>query len=335
MAQIYLQDNGQGSKIKPIVSVVYTTFNHEAYVDSALKSFIEQETNFQYEIIIHDDCSTDGTAAIIQTYEQRYPQKIHAIYQKENQWSKGKYPAFYFALLVARGKYIAFCDGDDKWLSPIKLQRQVCAMKNFAVDMCGHPAIIITEDGKKLDRTAGQIVESPQHITAKKLIKKNSNMLPKSSIMISERVKLDLIENIPPVKFHTGLQLIGARRTGFCVLPEPMAAYRANVPDSATKILLGSTAKQASTAEKKLKSLNRIYELYDQDTRRYLRPMMATQLAYLLAMGWHEAKKQLTMLEALSRREKIMVFSVSLIKCVLLQATISLRRTKKFLLKSQ
>ncbi len=107
-----------------MVSVVCITYNHENYIRDALESFVNQKVNFPYEILVGDDASTDGTADIIREYEARYPSLVRGIYQTENLFSKGiSQEEILFD--AARGKYIAYCEGDDYWLDDAKLQMQV------------------------------------------------------------------------------------------------------------------------------------------------------------------------------------------------------------------
>ena len=110
----------------PLVSIICITFNHESYIKQCLDGFVNQKTNFKIEIIIHDDASTDNTTNIIKEYEQKYPEIIKPIYQIENQFSKIGYQ-FIDNLMFscAESKYIAFCEGDDYWIDPLKLQKQV------------------------------------------------------------------------------------------------------------------------------------------------------------------------------------------------------------------
>ncbi|MFS1439387.1 glycosyltransferase [Shewanella sp. 10N.286.48.A6] len=107
------------------VSVVCLTYNHAEYVSKMLRSIIEQDTNFKYEIIIHDDASTDGTAELIKDFEKEYPELIQTILLDNNIFQQGLTLTPYFnALLKCRGKYIAFCEGDDYWSLSTKLQEQ-------------------------------------------------------------------------------------------------------------------------------------------------------------------------------------------------------------------
>ena len=87
----------------PLVSICCITYNHENYIRDAIDGFLMQETDFPFEIIIHDDDSTDATADIIREYEKKYPDVIKPIYQTENQYSKGEKVTL-FTLKAARGK---------------------------------------------------------------------------------------------------------------------------------------------------------------------------------------------------------------------------------------
>ena len=107
------------------VSISCITYNHEPYIRQCLNGFIMQKTTFAYEVLIHDDASTDATAEIIREYEEKYPDIIKPVYETENQWLKGKRGSAVFNFPRAKGKYIALCEGDDYWTDPLKLQKQV------------------------------------------------------------------------------------------------------------------------------------------------------------------------------------------------------------------
>lgn len=108
-----------------LVSICCLAYNHESYISQCLDGFVMQKCNFSYEVLIHDDASTDGTANIIREFEERYPNLIKPIYQIENQWSKGVKITSKLNFPRAQGKYIALCEGDDYWTDPLKLQKQV------------------------------------------------------------------------------------------------------------------------------------------------------------------------------------------------------------------
>lgn len=110
----------------PLVSICCITYNHAPYISQCVDGFLMQKTTFPFEIIINDDCSNDGTTEILKDYAIKYPELIHLILHDENQYSKGvRRILATFVYPVAKGKYIALCEGDDYWTDPYKLQKQV------------------------------------------------------------------------------------------------------------------------------------------------------------------------------------------------------------------
>lgn len=114
---------------KPLVSVCCITYNHENYIRDAIESFLMQKVTFPLEIVIHDDHSSDNTAEIVKEYADKYPCLIIPILQSVNQYSLGIKPFSGVVFQRARGKYIAICEGDDYWIDPYKLQKQVDFME--------------------------------------------------------------------------------------------------------------------------------------------------------------------------------------------------------------
>lgn len=120
----------------PLVSICCITYNHAHFIRKCLDGFLMQKTPLCVphgtkmsdwcEILIHDDCSTDGTTEIIKEYAAKYPDLIFPLYEEENQYSKGKAGKMdLYNYERAKGKYIAYCEGDDYWTEPLKLQMQV------------------------------------------------------------------------------------------------------------------------------------------------------------------------------------------------------------------
>src|SRR5690606_7564710 len=110
----------------PLVSISCITYNHAPYIRQCLDGLVMQQCNFTFEVLIHDDASTDDTQEIIKEYQKKYPEIIKPIFQDENQYSigiRGIMPRFNYPR--AQGKYIALCEGDDYWTDPLKLQKQV------------------------------------------------------------------------------------------------------------------------------------------------------------------------------------------------------------------
>ena len=104
------------------VSIVTITYNHSKYISQAIESFLMQNTNFEFEVIIADDASTDNNQEIIREYQKKYPKIIKPILREEN---IGMNYNFVDAVNQCKGKYIALCEGDDYWTDPLKLQKQV------------------------------------------------------------------------------------------------------------------------------------------------------------------------------------------------------------------
>lgn len=113
-----------------MVTVCCICYNQKNTVGRTLDSILSQKTTFPFEIVVHDDASTDGTREIIEKYARENPDKIIPVLQTENQYSKGGRPDLYLIPLV-NGKYVAFCEGDDYWCDDEKLQLQVDALEAY------------------------------------------------------------------------------------------------------------------------------------------------------------------------------------------------------------
>lgn len=156
------------------VSICCATYNHEKYIRKTLESFLMQKTNFEFEIIINDDASTDGTADIIREYEQKYPQIVKPIYQTENQHSKKISNFIKHIFRAAQGEYIAVCEGDDFWTDPNKLQKQVDFLDNNQEYIgCVHKYITVDENDNPINIKTFGYYENAERYTIKDLKTKN------------------------------------------------------------------------------------------------------------------------------------------------------------------
>ena len=116
----------KSNSLEPLmVTVRCCTFNQVRYIRDCLNGFVMQKTNFRFEAIVHDDASTDGNADIIKEYGEKYPDVIKPILETENQWSKRDGSLGRIMDQNTHGKYVAWCEGDDYWIDPLKLQKQV------------------------------------------------------------------------------------------------------------------------------------------------------------------------------------------------------------------
>jgi glycosyltransferase involved in cell wall biosynthesis len=129
------------------VSIAVITFNQEKYIAQAIDSILMQEVNFDYEIVIGEDCSTDRTRLIVQDFQKRYPDKIRLLLPDKH---LGGAKNFALVLQACHGQYIAILNGDDYWTSPHKLQKQVDFLdENPECAMCFHNVRVVYEDGSR------------------------------------------------------------------------------------------------------------------------------------------------------------------------------------------
>ncbi|WP_055448900.1 glycosyltransferase [Lacinutrix mariniflava] len=126
--------------IKPLVSIAVLTYNHEQFIAQAIDSFLAQETTFDFEIVIGDDASTDNTQKILKAFQEKNPNKFNITYHKKN---IGMVPNFVNVINSCKGKYIAFCEGDDFMLDTKKLEIQASFLEtNSDYAICFHEAKI-------------------------------------------------------------------------------------------------------------------------------------------------------------------------------------------------
>jgi hypothetical protein len=130
---------------QPVVSILCPTYQHVRFIEDALKGFLGQDTDFPFEVLVRDDASTDGTADIVRDYAQRYPRIIRAVLEPVNTWPSVR--PYLILRQLARGEFIALCEGDDYWIEPLKLQRQVDALRRRPDAVLAHHERVVTQDG--------------------------------------------------------------------------------------------------------------------------------------------------------------------------------------------
>lgn len=218
-----------------LVSICCITYNQDKYIEYTLKSFLEQETNFKYEILIHDDASTDRTVEIIKKYEVKYPDIVKPIYQVENQYSKGKKINFVYNFIRARGKYIALCEGDDFWTDKKKLQRQVEYMEdNLKCSLCMHSTIKVNSSNEcvgKFDDLNKDYKANIEDIILQKASGHYSSMLFRT-VYVKQMPEFYFDSPVGdyPLKIYLGTK-------GYVyIISELMSAYRINVGITSKKV---------------------------------------------------------------------------------------------------
>ncbi len=245
------------------VSVICLTYNHGLYVRDTLEGFVKQKTNFAFEVLLHDDASTDNTAEIVREYEKKYPNLIKPIYQTVNQYSQGIPISRTYNFPRAKGRYIAFCEGDDYWTDPYKLQKQFDAMeKHPELDICIHAV-------QNLNSQTGKMMG----ITA---LRSEDTIIPTEDVILGTDVfgdtnsffyRKEIVKNPPnflsfyPLDYSTRIN--GSLRGGTLYLKDCMSVYRKFVKSSWTMTVARNSEKIKKHRERRIKML----EILDEETK--------------------------------------------------------------------
>ena len=245
-----------------LVSITSLAYNQEKYVRRTLDGFVSQKTDFAFEILIHDDASTDKTADIIREYEEKYPDLMRPVYQTENQYSKGVKVGVELRRR-ARGKYIAFCEGDDYWTDPEKLQRQVDYMEAHPeCSLCVHATRVIDEAGNP----TGQEFRPFDHdcdFDANEVILSGGGMFQTNSML----VRREFMDNYPPFYYHSPvgdypLQIYMGMCGKIHYMDRFMSAYRRQSVGSWSGKTLSSTERTVKHCDAMCRLLEEVAE-YD------------------------------------------------------------------------
>jgi glycosyltransferase involved in cell wall biosynthesis len=211
-----------------LVSISCLTYNHENYIKDAIEGFLMQKGNFDIEVLIHDDASTDNTTEIIKEYQNKYPDIIKPFMQAENQLSKGvKRLGNRYNNTRAKGKYIALCEGDDYWTDPNKLQKQIDFMENNKeYSMCYHTAAVVDVEKNSLNKLIKPFNDDGE-VPIEVFILRGGGSFQTASVMYRK----ELMDNPPKWYFESPVgdvpqALILATKGKIMFLDETMSAYR-------------------------------------------------------------------------------------------------------------
>ena len=280
------------------VSVICITYNQDRYLERALESMLSQKTEFDYEIILHDDVSTDLTKDIIRKYADKYPNKIRAIFETENQYSKGVNFVIPIIRDIAKGRYIAFCEGDDFWIDEKKLQLQYEAMEEHPeCDMCACWGCTVTEDGNNV---VSQIRPRNENcvLPIEDVILGGGQYLVTAGLFFRKRAFDDELPFENVIALDYAQQIKGALRGGAYYIDKKMAVYRRNAVGSWTNDVLKDDERLSIQWEKERRLLN----ILDQDTGyKYHETIVERLKAYTSFLDQLEEHKD----EILSEIEKI------------------------------
>lgn len=222
-----------------MVSIVCDAYNHEKYIADALEGFVMQKTNFAFEVLVHDDASTDRTAEIIRDYEKRYPDLIKPIYETENQYSKDDGSLERIQYGRVKGKYIALCEGDDYWTDEYKLQQQYDYMESHQECSCvAHMAMTYDLRKHKMRPFTDYDFSTPRNceLSAEQIIEKEMLLFPTASMFFRKiyyDINADFLKTVH--NYDYVYQILLATEGTVYVIPKVMSVYRLGVKGSWTE----------------------------------------------------------------------------------------------------
>ncbi len=256
-----------------MVSIVCNTYNHEKYIASALESFVAQRTDFPFEVLVHDDASTDGTADVIRQYAEKYPQLIKPVYQTENQYSQGVDYNGRYQLSRAKGKYIALCEGDDYWIDPEKLSKQVAALESHPeLDICAH-AGYASRNGEYVRMIAP--AQEDAVFTVEQVIAGGGGYVVTASLMYRKAMLERKYAFQDVIRLDYTLQIRGSLRGGMLYLKDCMSVYRLATESSWTVQMSAAPQRRIRHTER----VNEMLRTLDADTQGRYAPVIRQMIA--------------------------------------------------------
>ncbi|MGL0926860.1 hypothetical protein XM79_c10229 [Vibrio vulnificus] len=215
------------SLVQPKVSIVCITYNQEHVLQQALDGFLNQYTDFDYEIVIHDDSSTDSTPELLRGFYLKYPEKVTLLLQAENQNSISDVDVTCICASHASGKYIALCEGDDYWIDPYKLQKQYDVLEaNPDLSASFHSAYTETPNGER--NLFAHHSEDERKFTPQEVILGDGAFMPTSGLFCRKeafsQITKELIITMPCGDYF--FQIMASKDGGAYYFPEPMSVYR-------------------------------------------------------------------------------------------------------------
>ena len=246
----------------PLVSVFCLAYNHEKYIKNALDGFVMQKTTFPFEVLIHNDASTDNTAIIIREYAEKYPEIIKPVLQTENQYSKGVRIIEKYLRPNAKGKYVAWCEGDDCWIDDGKLQKQVDFLESHPEYSCCYHKVLMNNLHTGKQTYIPQIEESRdfelEEIVRKGAVFQLSSAMLRSSFYM-QRPECFFAKGFGDIQIY----MYGAICGKCHVLGDVMSVYNHGTPGSWTNRVSRNKQKNLEHEKAMLKMLEKVNEYYD------------------------------------------------------------------------
>lgn len=261
--------------MNPIVSVKTITYNHAPFIQRCIEGVLMQKTNFPFELVIGEDCSTDGTREIVMDYARKYPKIIRVITSETNVGSTENSNRTELACL---GEYRALCEGDDYWIDPLKLQKQYDACLDHEAVLVAHSSFVVYfENGKLVYRPKLRRAKEENGYLGLDEIISHQTPFHTSSIFI----KGEILRNLPdwfsemPLGDYP-LKVIAANNGKVYYLDEVMSVYQKGVPGSFTS---QTTASESQEMEREYGEL-RMYARLDEYTGHKYTSVIKQYLAH-------------------------------------------------------
>ncbi|MBC6976855.1 glycosyltransferase [Streptococcus cristatus] len=247
------------------VSIICTNYNKGDWVREAIDSFLNQKTNFDFEIIIIDDASTDHSYEIIQEYQNKFPEKVRTF---RNEVNLGITKTWKKICREAKGQYIARCDSDDFWVDPLKLQKQVDLLDASIDSLWSNTEFDMVDlDGNLIQKNAFAnkalpLIDSYEEMLVMKGMTMASTWLVDTALM--QDVSAQISDTAVDDTFELQLELF--KRTKISFLSDSTTVYRMNLGSDSKPMILETAEKRfTGILDSQIKYLNKYP---DQDIQR-------------------------------------------------------------------
>lgn len=241
---------------KIYISCVCITYNQENYIKDAINGMLAQITDYRFEVIIHDDVSTDNTRDILLEYKNKYPNIIKLVLQKENQYKKGK-KIIPLAVSKAQGEYIALCEGDDYWINKNKIDSQIKILNQYRnINICVHNAYVLENKHNQLINLFKFQVKKNRTVPPIKIYSTSGQFSPTAAYFFRKNLFLNFIslyDEFPILDFFIEA-ILG--NNGVFYLKDKSSVYRYNSIGSWTNNELNDTILSLIRNQRMLEALD-------------------------------------------------------------------------------
>ena len=316
-----IENEKVNSMKKPLISVCVVTYQHKNYIGECLDSILRQKGEFSLEILVHDDASTDGSQEMIRIYQEKYPDIVFPILQKENQYSQGKHNITgIFNFPRAKGDFISVIDGDDFFSSEEKLEKQRKALEEHPEAILSfHPVKVIMEDGREGPKKLLMPYEKDCIISEKELITHRGG-IAFSSLFFRRSLLYDDTDSLKLPEFYYAfpvgdrpLELMTALKGKAVYLSEALSAYRFHLSGSWTVTQGGEKAK--AKQEQYFQEMKQGYALFLKESQgKYKHEVEESihRLSFSIAMNLRDfseiySRENRSLYKELSVKEKLLL----------------------------